>query len=58
MDNDVLPALAAGMVSVFVVRGPWGWLHWTGGRRAEAERADLVVESLEGLAEKLLRLRP
>lgn len=56
VDNDVLPALAAGMVSVFVIRGPWGWLHWSGERRAEAERAHLVVSSLEGLADRLLRL--
>jgi len=27
VDNDVLPALAAGMVAVHVRRGPWGHLH-------------------------------
>ena len=27
VDNDVLPALAAGMVAVHVRRGPWGYLH-------------------------------
>ncbi len=27
VDNDVRPALAAGMVSVHVRRGPWGYLH-------------------------------
>lgn len=27
LDNDVLPAKAAGMLSVFLVRGPWGVLH-------------------------------
>jgi HAD superfamily hydrolase (TIGR01509 family) len=53
IDNDVVPARAAGMVAVFVVRGPWGWLHWTGARRAEAETAHLVVHDLVGLAAKL-----
>jgi FMN phosphatase YigB (HAD superfamily) len=27
VDNDVGPALAAGMVAVHVRRGPWGYLH-------------------------------
>ena len=27
VDNDVLPALAAGMTAVHVRRGPWGYLH-------------------------------
>jgi FMN phosphatase YigB (HAD superfamily) len=27
VDNDVAPALAAGMVAVHVRRGPWGYLH-------------------------------
>jgi HAD superfamily hydrolase (TIGR01509 family) len=27
VDNDVRPALAAGMVAVHVRRGPWGFLH-------------------------------
>ena len=27
VDNDVRPAAAAGMVAVFVRRGPWGWIH-------------------------------
>jgi FMN phosphatase YigB (HAD superfamily) len=27
VDNDVEPALAAGMVAVHVRRGPWGILH-------------------------------
>ena len=27
VDNDVLPALAAGMVAVHIRRGPWGYLH-------------------------------
>ena len=27
VDNDVRPALAAGMVAVHIRRGPWGHLH-------------------------------
>ena len=27
VDNDVVPALAAGMVAVHIRRGPWGFLH-------------------------------
>jgi HAD superfamily hydrolase (TIGR01509 family) len=27
VDNDVTPALAAGMVAVHIRRGPWGYLH-------------------------------
>jgi HAD superfamily hydrolase (TIGR01549 family) len=27
VDNDVAPALAAGMVAVHISRGPWGYLH-------------------------------
>jgi phosphoglycolate phosphatase-like HAD superfamily hydrolase len=27
VDNDVRPALAAGMVAVHIRRGPWGYLH-------------------------------
>ncbi|HST16818.1 MAG TPA: HAD family hydrolase [Gaiellaceae bacterium] len=27
VDNDVVPALAAGMVAVHMRRGPWGYLH-------------------------------
>jgi HAD superfamily hydrolase (TIGR01509 family) len=29
VDNDVLPALAAGLVAVHIRRGPWGLLHGT-----------------------------
>jgi HAD superfamily hydrolase (TIGR01509 family) len=29
VDNDILPALAAGLVAVHVRRGPWGLLHAT-----------------------------
>ncbi len=29
VDNDILPALDAGLVAVHVRRGPWGLLHET-----------------------------
>ena len=46
LDNDVLPANAAGMVSVFVRRGPWGFVHAT---RPEAAEARIRVDSLAEL---------
>jgi HAD superfamily hydrolase (TIGR01662 family) len=47
VDNDVAPALAAGLVAVHVRRGPWGWLQ--PGR----EQATLCVDSLAELPEAL-----
>ena len=46
VDNDVLPAKAAGMVAVFLRRGPWGYVHATW---PEAATADVRVESLAEL---------
>ena len=46
VDNDVLPARAAGMVSVFIRRGPWGYIH---ARRPDADLADIRIESLAEL---------
>ena len=46
VDNDVEPALAAGMVAVHVRRGPWGHLH-------EPPAAALQVSSLAELPEVL-----
>jgi HAD superfamily hydrolase (TIGR01549 family) len=43
VDNDVEPALAAGMVAVHVRRGPWGYLH-------EPPPAALRIGSLDELA--------
>jgi haloacid dehalogenase superfamily, subfamily IA, variant 3 with third motif having DD or ED/haloacid dehalogenase superfamily, subfamily IA, variant 1 with third motif having Dx(3-4)D or Dx(3-4)E len=51
LDNDIGPAHAAGMVAVFVRRGPWGWIQ---AGRTDPPEADLVVESL---AELPIRLR-
>jgi HAD superfamily hydrolase (TIGR01549 family) len=43
LDNDVLPAAAAGMHTVLMRRGPWGYLH---AQRPDAEKADAVCDSL------------
>lgn len=42
VDNDVEPALAAGMVAVHLRRGPWGYLH-------EPPPAAIRIESLAEL---------
>jgi len=55
LDNDVLPAIDAGMVAVFLRRGPWGWIH---ARRTEVARAHLRIGSLAELAPALARLHP
>ena len=49
LDNDVLPSLAAGMVAVFLRRGPWGWLH---AERPEIDRADIRIDSLLDLPDR------
>ncbi len=46
LDNDVLPAAAAGMRTALLRRGPWGHLH---AARPESARADLVVDALTDL---------
>ena len=51
VDFDVAPARAAGMVAVFVRRGPWAWIQ---APRGDPPGASLVVESL---AELPIRLR-
>jgi HAD superfamily hydrolase (TIGR01662 family) len=47
VDNDVLPAVAAGLVAVHVRRGPWGYLQ------PGAERAHIRLDSLVGLPQAL-----
>jgi FMN phosphatase YigB (HAD superfamily) len=42
VDNDVGPALAAGMVGVHIKRGPWGYLH-------EPPAAAIRIRSLDEL---------
>jgi HAD superfamily hydrolase (TIGR01549 family) len=44
LDNHVLPAQAAGMRGVFLVRGPWGKTH---ARWPEAAEANQIVSGLE-----------
>ena len=46
LDNDVLPARAAGMRTAFIRRGPWGVIH---AQRDEVALADLRVSSLAEL---------
>jgi len=46
VDNDVVPALAAGMVAVHVRRGPWGHLH-------EPPPEAIRIRSLDELPEAL-----
>lgn len=51
LDNDVLPARRAGMLGVFLRRGPWGVVHATW---PEVAQADLVLESLAELPAALV----
>jgi len=53
VDNDIVPAAAIGMRTVFIRRGPWAWIQ--AGRSAPAE-ADAVIESLLELPEALATL--
>ena len=46
IDNDVLPANAAGMLSIFLPRGPWGRVHATW---PEATQACVTVGRLTDL---------
>jgi len=54
LDNDIRPALAAGMVAVFVRRGPWGYIYAT---HPEVAQAQLRIASLDELPERLRLLR-
>jgi FMN phosphatase YigB (HAD superfamily) len=49
VDNDVLPALTAGLVAVHVRRGPWGLLQ-------HAPEAAIVIDSLSELPDALASL--
>jgi HAD superfamily hydrolase (TIGR01509 family) len=46
VDNDVEPALAAGMVAVHVRRGPWGYLHEPSARAVRIESLDDLPAAL------------
>jgi HAD superfamily hydrolase (TIGR01549 family) len=49
IDNDVLPAIAAGMRAVWIRRGPWGVIQ----RVPEQARPVLTVDSLDELVERI-----
>ncbi len=53
LDNDVLPARRAGMRTVLLRRGPWGYLH---AERPDAALADVVTDSLLDLPARLAQL--
>jgi FMN phosphatase YigB (HAD superfamily) len=53
IDNDVRPAAAAGLCSVFIRRGPWGWIA---AGREDPPEATIVIESLTELPGKLAAL--
>ena len=52
VDNDIRPAAAAGMVAVFVRRGPWAWIQ---AGRSNPPEAAISVETLAELPEALRR---
>jgi HAD superfamily hydrolase (TIGR01549 family) len=50
LDNDVRPAREAGMVGVFLKRGPWAYLH---AHDVATSRPDVKIESLDELPDAL-----
>jgi HAD superfamily hydrolase (TIGR01662 family) len=50
VDNDVVPAAAAGLFAVWLRRGPWGMLQ------RDSARASLVIDSLAELPARLAGL--
>lgn len=50
VDNDVAPAAAAGMVAIFLRRGPWGFLQ---AEHPNAARAHIRLDALDGLPQAL-----
>ena len=48
VDNDVIPAAAAGMRAIWVRRGPWGMIQ-----QAASVQPSLVVDSLDELVERI-----
>jgi len=50
VDNDILPAHAAGLRTALIRRGPWGYLH---SALAESTHADLQLTSLTELGTAL-----
>jgi HAD superfamily hydrolase (TIGR01662 family) len=52
VDNDILPARAVGMTTVFIERGPWGRIH---AGRGDAACADIRISALSDLTAALAR---
>ena len=50
LDNDILPAATAGLHTIFVRRGPWGYITY------EPGSADLAIDSLTDLPDALKKL--
>jgi FMN phosphatase YigB (HAD superfamily) len=50
VDNDVIPAAAAGMTAIFIRRGPWAWIQCPVGT---PPGASFVIEDLMSLPELL-----
>ena len=50
LDNDILPAGAAGLFTIFVERGPWGILH---AQKHEIASADRKIRSLSEVCDVL-----
>ena len=50
LDNDILPARAAGMATIFLLRGPWAKVHAT---QPEAKLADITLDNLIDLPDAL-----
>ena len=48
VDNDVIPAAAAGMRAIWVRRGPWGLIQ-----QLDSIRPALVVDSLDELVKRI-----
>ncbi|WP_166970160.1 HAD family hydrolase [Brevibacterium atlanticum] len=55
IDNDIIPAKRAGMMTAFLRRGPWGQIQR---RWPEADAADLTVDSLDELRRMLSPQKP
>jgi FMN phosphatase YigB (HAD superfamily) len=53
LDNDIMPAIEAGMAGIFLCRGPWGSVH---SNRSDAARAHAQINDLSELPDAILRL--
>ena len=50
LDNDILPARAAGLRTIFIRRGPWATWH---AHESDSMPADLSIDSLDELKDRL-----